>query len=288
MKKFAFSFLVLIWICSNIQMAAQEKMLQVREDGVYMYVDQMPVYPKRAGGNNAIYSKNGKVSGLCKSKRSIRGTVLVQFVIKKNGKTSQFEVVRGVDPLLDEEALRVVKGIPGKWVPGREKGKKVPVSYTIPVSFRLSGENNSSSSNEGLKVNKNIKASLEGVWQICTHVEPLGYGKFDIQTGPYMKILSSDKNFFNIHLAITDERAVITAMGTYAQTSDCTYVEKIFKSITDPELTGADSKLKFEFISENLLQISYQLPGRPLPSKEIWVRVIQPNLKQPELFPQTL
>ena len=161
-------------------------------------------------------------------------------------------------------------------------------SYTIPVSFRLSGENNSSSSNEGLKVNKNIKASLEGVWQICTHVEPLGYGKFDIQTGPYMKILSSDKNFFNIHLAITDERAVITAMGTYTQTSDCTYVEKIFKSITDPELTGADSKLKFEFISENLLQISYQLPGRPLPSKEIWVRVIQPNLKQPELFPQTL
>ena len=76
--------------------------------------------------------------------------------------------MRGVDPLLDEEALRVVKGIPGKWVPSREKGKKVPVSYTIPVSFRLSGENNSSSSNEGLKVNKNIKASLEGVWQILS------------------------------------------------------------------------------------------------------------------------
>ena len=287
MKKFAFSFLVLIWICSNIQMAAQEKMLQVREDGVYMYVDQMPVYPKGQEGIMQYIAKTVKYPAYARSKGA-SGTVLVQFVIKKNGKTSQFEVVRGVDPLLDEEALRVVKGIPGKWVPGREKGKKVLVSYTIPVSFRLSGENNSSSSNEGLKVNKNIKASLEGVWQIWTHVEPLGYGKFDIQTGPYMKILSSDKNFFNIHLAITDERAVITAMGTYAQTSDCTYVEKIFKSITDPELTGADSKLKFEFISENLLQISYQLPGRPLPSKEIWVRVIQPNLKQPELFPQTL
>ena len=53
-----------------------------------------------------------------------QGTVLVQFVIKKNGKTSQFEVVRGVDPLLDEEALRVVKGIPGKWVPVEKKGRK--------------------------------------------------------------------------------------------------------------------------------------------------------------------
>ena len=50
MKKFAFSFLVLIWICSNIQMAAQEKMLQVREDGVYMYVDQMPRSEERRVG----------------------------------------------------------------------------------------------------------------------------------------------------------------------------------------------------------------------------------------------
>ena len=47
-------------------------------------------------------------------------------------------------------------------------------------------------------------------------------------------------------------------MGTYAQTSDCTYVEKIFKSITDPELTGADSKLKFEFISENVYKRQVQ------------------------------
>ena len=61
MKKFAFSFLVLIWICSNIQMAAQEKMLQVREDGVYMYVDQMPVYPKGQEGIMQYIAKTVKV-----------------------------------------------------------------------------------------------------------------------------------------------------------------------------------------------------------------------------------
>jgi len=97
-------------------MAAQEKMLQVREDGVYTYVDQMPVYPKGQEGIMQYIAKTVKYPAYARAKGA-SGTVLVQFVIKKNGKTSQFEVVRGVDPLLDEEALRVVKGIPGKWVP---------------------------------------------------------------------------------------------------------------------------------------------------------------------------
>lgn len=286
MKKFVFSILVLVWICSNIQMFAQEKMTQVREDGVYMYVDQMPVYPKGQEGIMKYLAESVKYPADAQTK-GISGRVLVQFVIKKNGKISQIKVVRGVDPLLDEEALRVVKGIPGKWIPGREKGKKVPVLYTIPVNFQLKGKNQSSTLSNGLKVNKNIKASLEGIWQICTRVRPLGHGKFDIQTGPYLKILSSDKNIINMYLSMMNGRSVITAMGTYAQTSDCTYVEKIFKSITDPELTGVDSKLEFGFISENLLQVSYQLPGRPMSNKEIWVRIIQPNLKQPELLPQT-
>ncbi len=48
MKKVTFSFLLLVWVCSNIQMFAQEKMVQVREDGVYMYVDQMPVCSQSA------------------------------------------------------------------------------------------------------------------------------------------------------------------------------------------------------------------------------------------------
>ncbi|MEY8685300.1 TonB family protein [Bacteroides sp. AN502(2024)] len=287
MKKFTFSFLLLVWICNSIQMFAQKKMIQVREDGVYLYVDQMPVYSQ--GGQEGImkYLTETVKYPTEAQEKGISGNVLVQFVVKKNGKISDFKVVRGVEPSLDEEALRAVKGIPGKWIPGREKGKKVPVSYTIPVSFRLTGKSQSASSSNSVTVNKNIKASLEGIWQICTRVKPLGYGKFDIQTGPYLKIFSSDKNFFNMHLSTMNGRSVITAMGTYEQTSDNTYVEKIFKSVTEPELTGADSKLEFGFISENLLEVSFRLPGRPVNSREIWVRVIQPNLKQPEILLQT-
>lgn len=286
MKKFTFSFLLLVWIFSNIQLSAQERTAQVREDGVYMYVDQMPVYPKGQEGMMKYLTETVKYPAEAQAK-GVSGNVLVQFVVKKNGKISNFKVVRGVDPTLDEEALRAVKGIPGKWIPGREKGKKVPVLFTIPVSFKLTGKSQSSSLSNSVTVNKNIKAPLEGIWQICTRVKPLGYGKYDIQTGPYLKILSSDKNFFNMFISIMDKRSVITAMGTYAQTSDSTYVEKIYKSVTDPELTGTDSKLEFGFISENLLEVSYRLPGRSMSSKEIWVRVVQPNLKQPEILPQT-
>lgn len=286
MKKFTFSFLLLVWIFSNIQLSAQERTAQVREDGVYMYVDQMPVYPKGQEGMMKYLTETVKYPAEAQAK-GVSGNVLVQFVVKKNGKISNFKVVRGVDPTLDEEALRAVKGIPGKWIPGREKGKKVPVLFTIPVSFKLTGKSQSSSLSNSVTVNKNIKAPLEGIWQICTRVKPLGYGKYDIQTGPYLKILSSDKSFFNMFISIMNKRSVITAMGTYAQTSDSTYVEKIYKSVTDPELTGTDSKLEFGFISENLLEVSYRLPGRSMSSKEIWVRVVQPNLKQPEILPQT-
>lgn len=284
MKKLFFCFL-LIWICNDIQILAQERMPQVREDGVYMYVDQMPVYPKGQEEIMKYLTETVKYPAVALAK-GVSGNVLVQFVVKKNGKISDFKVMRGVDPLLDEEALRAVKEIPGKWIPGREKGKKVPVAYTIPVSFRLDKESKPSS-NESLKVNENIRASLEGVWQLCTRVKSVGYGRFDIQTGPYLKILSSDKSFVNMHLSLTGI-SVITAKGTYAQTSDNTYVEKVFKSVTDSELTGTDSKLEFKFISENLLEVSFRLPGCSINSREIWIRIIQPDLKQSKMHFQAL
>ena len=66
----------------------------------------------------------------------IQGRVIVTFVIMKDGSITNAEVVRGVDPLLDKEALRVVNLMP-KWKPGKQRGKAVNVKYTIPVTFRL-------------------------------------------------------------------------------------------------------------------------------------------------------
>ena len=66
----------------------------------------------------------------------IQGRVLVDFVIDKDGNVTDVRVVKSADPLLDEEAVRVVSASP-KWRPGRMNGNKVRTSMTIPVEFRL-------------------------------------------------------------------------------------------------------------------------------------------------------
>lgn len=64
------------------------------------------------------------------------GRVMVKFVVGKNGLVQEVEVVKGVHPLLNEEAVRVVKSSP-KWKPGKADGVPVRVTYTIPVAFIL-------------------------------------------------------------------------------------------------------------------------------------------------------
>ena len=67
---------------------------------------------------------------------NIQGKVIVQFVIERDGSITDVQVVRPVDPSLDKEAIRVVKSMP-KWKPGKQRGKAVRVSYTVPINFRL-------------------------------------------------------------------------------------------------------------------------------------------------------
>lgn len=69
-------------------------------------------------------------------KNGIQGTVMVGFIIEKDGKVTDVEVVKSVDPLLDDEAVKVISASP-KWKPGRVNGQKVRTSMTLPVEFRL-------------------------------------------------------------------------------------------------------------------------------------------------------
>ena len=97
---------------------------------------QMPEFP---GGQNALaefLSANVKCPKIAQE-NSIEGRVIVQFVVAKDGKIENVEVVRtGGDPSLDREAVRVIKSMP-RWQPGRQRGKPVRVKYTVPVNFRL-------------------------------------------------------------------------------------------------------------------------------------------------------
>ena len=65
-----------------------------------------------------------------------QGRVIVTFIVQKDGSITHAKIAKSIDPELDAEALRVVKGMP-KWTPGTQNGKPVNVKYTVPVKFSL-------------------------------------------------------------------------------------------------------------------------------------------------------
>ena len=63
----------------------------------------------------------------------------MNFVVSENGEISNIKVMRGIKYGCDEEAMRVVRSMP-KWKPGKQNGKAVPVSYSLPITFQLESE----------------------------------------------------------------------------------------------------------------------------------------------------
>ena len=97
--------------------------------------EEMPSFP---GGPEKLfeYLKQHMRYPKAAEKDSIEGRVIVSFIVEKNGKLTNFKVVKSSDPSLSKEALRVAKSMP-KWNPGKDYGKPVRVKYTIPINFRL-------------------------------------------------------------------------------------------------------------------------------------------------------
>jgi len=102
---------------------------------VFFIVEDMPEFP---GGEMALrtYIANSIKYPVIAQENGIQGKVYVTFVVGKDGKVSNATIARGVDASLDKEALRVVNTLP-KWKPGKQRGKPVNVSYTVPINFVL-------------------------------------------------------------------------------------------------------------------------------------------------------
>lgn len=102
---------------------------------IFAIVEEMPRYP---GGEEALkkYIANTLNYPDVAKKEGIQGKVYVSFVVEKDGSVGDTKIARGVEPALDNEALRVVKTLP-KWIPGKQKGKAVRVQYTLPINFAL-------------------------------------------------------------------------------------------------------------------------------------------------------
>jgi TonB family protein len=96
-------------------------------------VDRVPEFP---GGQDAMYAYLGKAVHYPDSAKAkgIKGKVYIGFVVEADGAVTEVEVVKGVDPLLDEEAMRVVRLMP-RWTPGEQNGKPVRIRMRLPMNF---------------------------------------------------------------------------------------------------------------------------------------------------------
>ena len=128
MRKRFFLTLLLGLFCTLMQ-------AQVEENKVFDMVDQMPSFPGDMEalaswlGNNIKYPVVAEENG-------VQGKVVCSFVVERDGSITDVRVVRGVDPSLDREAVRVLKQMP-HWIPGKQNGSAVRVKCTLPVTFSL-------------------------------------------------------------------------------------------------------------------------------------------------------
>ncbi len=104
-------------------------------DDVWFVVEEPCEFPGGMDELMKFLSKNIEYPEIAQG-NGIQGRVIVSFVVEKDGKPSQVKVVRGVDPALDKEAVRVIKSMPA-WKPGKQHGKAVRQRFTLPVVFRL-------------------------------------------------------------------------------------------------------------------------------------------------------
>jgi protein TonB len=110
------------------------KQEEVTEE-IFVVVENQPEFP---GGNTAMMkflSDNIKYPVIAQE-NGIQGRVICNFVVERDGSITDVQVVRGVDPSLDKEAVRVIQQMP-RWKPGKQRGQAVRVRFTLPVVFRL-------------------------------------------------------------------------------------------------------------------------------------------------------
>ena len=127
---------------------------------VFFIVEEMPQYP---GGEDALrkFINDAVEYPEVASEKGIQGRVYVTFVVSDNGEVKNVRLARGVAPSLDEEALRVISSMP-KWKPGKQRGKSVNVSFTVPINFTL-GDGKVPEKKTTMKI-KPIKTSEKGVF----------------------------------------------------------------------------------------------------------------------------
>ncbi len=121
------------------------------KSGLWKKVDVMPEF---SGGQAELFKylgNNLKYPPYCRN-NGIQGKVYISFIVLKDGNLDSIKVTRGVHPLLDEQAIEIIKAMP-KWKPGQSNGEAVDVKYNMPINFVVHNNSSSGSKNraKGMK-----------------------------------------------------------------------------------------------------------------------------------------
>ena len=122
-------------VVENVAQVTEEVQEAEKEPEPFVVVEEMPTFP---GGDVALLKYIGEHTQYPEvaKENNIQGRVIIRFCVTAKGGVSQVSVLKGVDPELDKEAIRVVNTLP-PFKPGKQGGKPVPVWYMVPITFTL-------------------------------------------------------------------------------------------------------------------------------------------------------
>lgn len=109
---------------------------EIDEEQIFFVVEDMPLFQGQDNSAFRTYIQKNLRYPTIAQENGVSGRVFVQFDINPKGELTNVVIVRGVDPSLDKEAVRVVKTSP-KWSPGKQRGRPVNVRFTFPIVFQL-------------------------------------------------------------------------------------------------------------------------------------------------------
>jgi protein TonB len=122
-------------VVEEVQVVAEEVQEDVDAAEPFVVVEEMPMFPGGEAALLAFIGANTQYPEVAKE-NNIQGKVIVRFCVTSKGGVDKVSILKGVDPELDAEAIRVVGTLPA-FKPGKQGGKPVPVWYMVPINFTL-------------------------------------------------------------------------------------------------------------------------------------------------------
>lgn len=129
------SILIILFFAAFGTMASAQSEEPAPPERVFYYVEQMPRFPGDDKALSTYLATNLRYPEAAK-KKGTEGRVQVQFIVRADGSITDIALKSGIGDGCDEEALRLVKNMP-RWTPGKQNGRPVTVSYTLPITFKL-------------------------------------------------------------------------------------------------------------------------------------------------------